>query len=259
MRIRIAAPVLAGALALGGLTAPAAFAANSAPTVGKIAVSSLVFGPNSTKTFTFTTTVSDDSGIKGVKMLPWPAALAAHGLEVTADMLRSDTDLPPVTCKAVSKTTSVCTHSEKINSFTDFHDNTVAGTWYTAILITGKDGGSTFKQKAAVFSFKHQATVDVNAGPEPVKKGGTLTVTGRLDRADWVTGRWAGFGKQVVRLQFRPSGGKTFTNVTSVTATSTGALRTTVKATASGTWRYYFAGTGTTAGATTAGDAVTVK
>ncbi|MBM9504418.1 DUF5707 domain-containing protein [Actinacidiphila acididurans] len=259
MRIRVAAPALVGALAVTGLAAPAASAAtNPAPVIGKTSASSLVFGPNTTKTFTFSTTVSDNSGIKGVKLLPWPRALESYGLVPTAADVR-DPGNPSATCKAASATTSVCTFSVTVNSHSDLGDNSQAGAWYTAVLVTAKDGGTAFKAKAAVFTFKRQATVTVNAEPEPVRKGGTLTVTGQLNRADWKTGRWASFGKQPVTLQFRRSGATSFVNVKTVTSSTTGALRTTATATASGTWRYVYAGAVTTQSAIATGDAVVVK
>lgn len=258
MRIRIAAPALVGALVLGGVAAaPAAFAANTAPTIGKISATSLVFGPNTTKTYVFTTTVSDDSGIKGVKLLPWLKAEDGEFTPTAADM--KDPDLPTLTCKASSKTTSVCTYTEKLNSHADLGDNFAAGPWYTAVLVTGKDGGTTFKAKAGTFSFRRTATLTVDAAPEPVKKNGTLTVTGQLNRADWATAKWTGFGKQPVKLQFLKKGAKAYTTVKTVTTSSTGALKTTVKATAAGSWRYVFAGTTTTAPVNSASDAVVLK
>lgn len=260
MRIRVAAPALVGALAVTGLAAPAAFAAtNPAPVIGKTSASSLVFGPNTTKTFTFSTTVSDNSGIKGVKVLPWPRLMETTlGVQPTAADLR-DSSTPTATCKSASATTSVCTFSVTVNSHSDLGDNTNAGYWYTAVLVTAKDGGTAFKSKAAVFTFKRQTSVTVNAAPEPVRKGGTLTVTGQLNRADWKTGRWAALGKQPVTLQFRRSGTTAFVNVKTVTSSTTGALRTTATATASGTWRYVYSGTSVSASSIATGDAVAVK
>jgi hypothetical protein len=218
-----------------------------------------VFGPNTSRTFTFTTTVSDDSGVKSVKLLPWLRMLeTTYGYTPVASDL-GDPTTPVAACKASSKTTSVCTYSVRLNSKADLGDNTSAGSWYTAVLVTGKDGGKTFNAKAGSFTFKRQAALSVNAAPEPVRKGGTLTVTGQLNRADWQSGTWTGFGKQPVKLQFRKTGTTAYTTVKVVTSSSTGALRTAVKATAAGTWRYFFGGTSTTAPVTAAGDAVALN
>jgi hypothetical protein len=104
------------------------------------------------------------------------------------------------------------------------------------------------------------AALTVNASPEPVAKNKTLTVTGKLSRADWETlGGFHGYVGQKVRLQFRKKGATTYTTVKTVTTNSTGNLKTTVKATTDGYWRYSFAGSTTTATATAGGDYVDVR
>ncbi|WNZ10416.1 hypothetical protein [Streptomyces sp. 11x1] len=60
-------------------------------------------------------------------------------------------------------------------------------------------------------------------------------------------------------LQFKRSGTSTYTTVKTVTTDSAGKLRTTVTASASGTWRWKAASTFTTSGATAYGDSVTAK
>ncbi|MCX4763034.1 hypothetical protein OG562_19020 [Streptomyces sp. NBC_01275] len=99
----------------------------------------------------------------------------------------------------------------------------------------------------------------VNAAPEPVKKGKTITVTGKLTRANWDDGKYHGYTVQPVKLQFRKKGATAYTTVKTIKTNSTGALKTTVKASADGYFRYSFAGTSTTPAVTTAGDYVDVK
>ncbi|MEV6018350.1 MULTISPECIES: hypothetical protein [unclassified Streptomyces] len=106
---------------------------------------------------------------------------------------------------------------------------------------------------------KRAAKLSVNAGPEPVKKGGTLTVKGALTRADWNTGRYTGLKGQPAALQFKAKGATAYKTVKTVTSGTAGALSTTVKATTDGTYRYTFAGTATTGTATATGDYVDVK
>lgn len=85
-------------------------------------------------------------------------------------------------------------------------------------------------------------------------------MTGKLSRADWETlGGFHGYAGQKVRLQFRKKGASTYTTVKTVTTNSTGNLKTTVKATTDGYWRYSFAGSVTTATATAYGDYVDVR
>ncbi|MEV8596539.1 hypothetical protein [Streptomyces sp. NPDC052012] len=106
---------------------------------------------------------------------------------------------------------------------------------------------------------KRAARVSVNASPEPVAKGRTITVTGSATRADWVKHAYVGYGGKLAKLQFRKAGTSTYTTVKTVQASSTGALRTTVTAAADGYWRWTFSETSTTGGATAKGDYVDVK
>ncbi|MFJ6725958.1 hypothetical protein ACIQPQ_13695 [Streptomyces sp. NPDC091281] len=99
----------------------------------------------------------------------------------------------------------------------------------------------------------------VNASPEPVRKGKTLTVTGKLSRANWEKNVYAGYAGQSVKLQFRKKGSSTYTTVKTVKTSSTGTLRTTVKASQDGYYRYAFTGTSTTPAVSAAGDFVDVR
>ncbi|MDQ0684561.1 hypothetical protein QFZ56_003524 [Streptomyces achromogenes] len=118
-----------------------------------------------------------------------------------------------------------------------------------------------FTESASLTTAKLQrlSKLTVNAAPEPVKKGKTLTVTGKLSRANWDNGAYAGYSTQPVKLQFRKKNSSTYTTVKTVKTSSTGSLKTTVKASVDGYYRYVFAGTSTTPAATAAGDFVDVK
>ena len=106
---------------------------------------------------------------------------------------------------------------------------------------------------------KRAAKLTVNAGPEPVTKGKTLTVTGGLTRANWYSGEYAGYTGQPVALQFKAKGASAYTTVKTVTSGTSGALKTTVTASADGTYRFSFAGTSTTGAKAATGDYVDVK
>lgn len=80
--------------------------------------------------------------------------------------------------------------------------------------------------------------------PEPVTKGMTLTVTGKLSRANWDDNRNHGHTGQAVKLQFRKKSSSTYT---------------TVRTTVDGYWRYSFAGTATTVAVWATGDYVDVR
>ncbi|MFD9505305.1 hypothetical protein [Streptomyces mirabilis] len=106
---------------------------------------------------------------------------------------------------------------------------------------------------------KRAAKLTTDATPEPVTKGKTLTVKGTLTRADWETTKYSGYTGQPVALQFKAKGANAYKTVKTVTSGSKGALTTTVKASADGSYRYKFAGTTTTGTATATGDYVDVK
>ncbi|MFE9678449.1 hypothetical protein ACFYO5_30810 [Streptomyces sp. NPDC006259] len=111
----------------------------------------------------------------------------------------------------------------------------------------------------ALVKLQRASRLTVDAAPEPVKKGKTLTVTGKLSRANWEDNQYHGYSTQPVKLQFRKKGSSTYTTVRTIRTTTTGTLRTTVKATVDGYFRYSFAGTSTTPAATAAGDFVDVR
>ncbi|NEC88782.1 hypothetical protein [Streptomyces sp. SID12501] len=108
-------------------------------------------------------------------------------------------------------------------------------------------------------NIKRAAKLTVNASPEPVKKGKTITVTGKLTRADWSTGKYSGYATQPVKLQFRKKGSSTYTTLKTVKTSRTGALSTTTKAGVDGDYRFVFDGTFTTGSATVPGDVVDVR
>ncbi|MDV9169731.1 hypothetical protein R6V09_06225 [Streptomyces sp. W16] len=176
------------------------------------------------------------------------------------------------TCTATSTTVASC------KATLDFYPgdgdlaNVDAGAWKAgglAIAYNGQDpDSSTFDitkvgvaQQGGFASPNVQrlSKLTVNAAPEPVKKGKTITVTGSLTRANWETNKYAGYSTQPVKLQFRKKGASTYTTVKTIKTSSTGSLKTTVKATVDGYFRYSFAGTSTTPAVNATGDYVDVK
>jgi hypothetical protein len=123
----------------------------------------------------------------------------------------------------------------------------------------GDDSNFIWKEKAASFKLQRLSKLTVNAAPEPVKKGRTITVTGALTRADWQTGTYTGYVGQPVKLQFKKKGASAYTTVKTIKTTTGGALKTTVTASVDGTFRYSFAGTTTTPAVSATGDYVDVQ
>ncbi|MFD6417307.1 hypothetical protein [Streptomyces sp. NPDC060194] len=179
------------------------------------------------------------------------------------------------TCTSVSATVTNCKgtidikpkYDEDSEGFwTDFVGNEDAATWKSAGIVvdleefTGEDDqGFAYKDSLPGTKLQRFSKQTVNASPEPVTKGRTITVTGKLSRANWDTFKYAGYTNQPVKLEFRKKGSTAYSYVKTVKTNSTGNLTTTVKASTDGYWRWNFAGTSTTPAVKAAGDYVDVR
>ncbi|MET7480221.1 hypothetical protein ABZT17_38565 [Streptomyces sp. NPDC005648] len=139
------------------------------------------------------------------------------------------------------------------------HGNGTAGTWKLFLGAYDLYANASYDDDVARAKIKRAAALTADASPEPVKKGKTITVTGKLSRANWTTGKYAGYANQPVRLQFRKKGSNTYTTLKTVNTSSTGTLKATTKAVSDGYYRFVFAGTTTTGSATAPGDFVDVR
>ncbi|MFG2969263.1 MULTISPECIES: calcium-binding protein [unclassified Streptomyces] len=252
MRIRAIGASVTGALALCALAVPAAQADGGYgdTTITKVVVdgdNKVVVGTSGAVTVKVSVTAKDDSGIADA------AYISLEG----PDYGYYGASKP--TCTAVSSTTSTCTGTVKIDPKVDFLSNANAGTWYVSTWIDANDDDFITADKAASFKFQRAAKLTANATPEPVKKGKTITVTGNLTRANWESLKYSGYGSQSVKLQFRKKNSSTYTTLKTIKGTSTGALKTTTKATADGYYRFSFAGNGTTGTVSSTGDLIDVK
>ncbi|GAA1910273.1 hypothetical protein GCM10009837_38420 [Streptomyces durmitorensis] len=277
MRIRATVAALTGTLALSALVVPAAqaadepnvpkfapFAAN-APVdevvgdtkITKVAVNggkNIVVGTTEKKKFTVAITATDPEGIYDADALLW------HGSDIESDidgLLLSDE--AGATCKVVNATTSTCTVNVTVDPKLDLYSNILAGKWKVSANAIGNDGDYVIKDTVGYASIQRNARLTTNASPEPVKKGKTLTVTGALTRANWETSKYAGYTSQSVKLQYKKKGATSYTTLKTITSGSSGALKTTVTASADGYYRYVFAGTSTTPAVTSTADFVDVN
>ncbi|MEU3749911.1 MULTISPECIES: hypothetical protein [Streptomyces] len=77
--------------------------------------------------------------------------------------------------------------------------------------------------------------VSLNAGPEPVAKGGYVTVTGGLQHyADW---NWRAYANAPVVLQFQPRGSTAWKQMATGRSNASGNVSLKAKVTGDGTWR----------------------
>ncbi|KMS68285.1 hypothetical protein ACM01_39715 [Streptomyces viridochromogenes] len=137
--------------------------------------------------------------------------------------------------------------------------NSEAGAWKVAARVYFKGDGGDTDDEGLTVHVKRNSRLTVNASPEPVAKDKTITVTGKVTRANWETRKYASYGGRLVSLQFKPSGAASYTTVKKVYANSSGDLRTTVKASKTGTWRWVYYGNTTTGPSMSSGDNVVVN
>ncbi|WP_216591450.1 calcium-binding protein [Streptomyces brasiliscabiei] len=256
MRTRTAAVATLGTSVLLPLLVPATAHADTAK--GDTVFTSVNFnektfnvGVSAARTVSVAATAKDRSGINGI--------LGAKLVSSDDRIVHART----ADCARPSSTTMKCVFKFTLDADrTDYYDlrNSSAGTWRFTAEAVAKDSDFYDLETSARIQVKRLARLaTTQAGPEPVAKGGKLTVTGTLTRADWNTNTYVPHAGRSVALQFKRSGTSTYTTVRTVTTDSAGKLRATVTANSSGTWRWKAAATSTTSGATAYGDSVTVK
>jgi len=258
MRIRAAGAIVTGALALSVFAVPAAHADGGAgdTKISNVVVNGgkpVVVGATGSRTFSVTFTATDDSGID------WGQAILYHGPSIhNADSgAVANTGDQRSKCTKVNATTSTCTATYTLTAHANLI-NKVAGPWKVWAIAQAKDTDYVQRDNVKTFQAQRQSKLTVNAAPEPVKKGKTLTVTGALTRADWGTAKFSGYSGQSVQLQFRKKGASAYTTLKTVKTDSRGNLKTTTTATADGTYRFSFAGNANTS-AVVADDFVDVR
>ncbi|MFJ9374052.1 hypothetical protein [Streptomyces sp. NPDC101455] len=268
---------MTGALALTGLAAPLAQAATPALVFSGVTVNkgkAVVVGTTATVKVpvTYTLTRPSDVTIDYKKtfagVMLHRGSLAAFDNEIDADMS------PTCTTTATTDTTvtASCSDTITIDPGDSLFEAADATTWNVAGVyahidadLDDSDDQISYSTDFAAWGNKGKvkiqraAKLTANASPEPVKKGRTITVTGKLTRADWERGTYTGYVSQPAKLQFRAKSSSTYTTVKTVTTGTSGALTTTVKAAQDGYFRYVFAGTSTTGAATAAGDFIDVR
>ncbi|WP_338697763.1 hypothetical protein V2W30_17795 [Streptomyces sp. Q6] len=182
-------------------------------------------------------------------------------------------DLDYATCTPVTATTATCTQSIDVDP-ADLWNVDAGKAWKAEGSLVDTNGidltdenadfsqvGFAYQDQLASTTLQRRSTLTVNASPEPVYKGRTITVTGYLKRANWDTAKYAGYTKQAVKLQYRKKGTTSYpsTYLKTATSSSTGYLKTTYTASADGYWRYNFLGTSTTPAVKASGDYVDVR
>ncbi|MEU5315678.1 hypothetical protein AB0G67_02930 [Streptomyces sp. NPDC021056] len=270
--------VVSGALALSALAVPAAQAATPDLVFADVVVNNgktIVVGTTNAVTVPVTYTLTRPADLtidyenNAAGVLLYRGSLATFENELESDAS------PACTTTATTDTTVTesCSDTLVIDpSYGDLFEAADATTWkvggfygQAASDLDDSDDKVSFEYGFAAWGNKgtakiqRAAKVTANASPEPVKKGRTITVTGKLTRANWETGSYSGYVSQKATLQFRAKGSETYSTVKTVTSSTGGYLKSTVTASKDGYYRYVFAGTATTAAAKATGDYIDVQ
>ncbi|NGN69129.1 calcium-binding protein [Streptomyces sp. A7024] len=215
-------------------------------------------GTTNTQTITVKWTVSGGSTLYGSDASIWRGTDTDTGLKQWINSEQFDAGTEP--CVSNGDGTHSCTATYKIDPQSDL-TNEDAGAWKISLYAITEATTDVDTDNAKTWYLKRWSRLSNNASPEPVAKGKTITITGKLERANWDTYKYAGYTQQTVRLQERSLTGSYAT--TSSHSTGTGSLAGVEKQTRTATtdrcYRYKFEGTTTTPPVTATGDCVDVR
>ncbi|WP_338702191.1 calcium-binding protein [Streptomyces sp. Q6] len=238
-----------------------AAAADDATVVSNITVNggdSARVGTANTQTITVKWTVSGGTKLYGSHASIWRGTDTEDGLEQFLNSEQFDADTDP--CVASDGATYHCTATFKIDP-QSLLTNEDAGAWKVRLWAITDATPDVDNDNAKTWYLKRWSRLSNNAAPEPVAKGKTITITGKLERANWDTHKYAGYTQQTVRLQERSLTGSYATTSSHITGTGSlaGVEKQTRTATTDRCYRYKFEGTTTTPPVTATGDCVDVR
>jgi hypothetical protein len=136
----------------------------------------------------------------------------------------------------------------------------VPGQWNVSAFAEDNKGNRStgVSQIRDTFVLKYATKIaKLNANPEPVKKGQTLTVTGILQQA--VASGWAPYASKIVKVQFRKAGTTTWVAMGTAVSGAKGTFKFVTKATRAGEWRAIYKGDTTKSKATSGIDKVAMN
>jgi hypothetical protein len=271
-RRTVAVATLVGALGLSVLNAPAAQAADTGITVSDIVINKgkpIVVGTSKPVEPPISFDIALPSGYTTADPSRYDAYpfLYRGGITTAADTGENFIQPGSYTCYEVDSKHAQCEGSLYIDphpSQEHVDSNSDATTWKVgvALRLWKADGGlktGELETRSATVQLKRAAKATTNASPEPVTKGKTITVTGKLTRANWSTKKYDAYSGRTVSLQSRAKGTDTYKTVKKATTSSTGGLKTTVTASVDGSYRWVYYGNSTTGVAASAADYVDVR
>ncbi|MER7485076.1 DUF5707 domain-containing protein [Streptomyces sp. NPDC126497] len=148
MSKRVLVSSLVGVAVLGGVAAGGLAMASTAtePTLKNASARYTAPSGGSAGSLVFTADVRDDSGIRGLKVVAWPAS---SKLDPTEAELRH---VDSATCRSTADDTSRCAYKLKVTKKQAAELD--RGTWYVSALATAKDGDTVFVPRAVTLDVK---------------------------------------------------------------------------------------------------------
>ncbi|MFE8972485.1 DUF5707 domain-containing protein [Streptomyces cyaneofuscatus] len=136
----------AGAYAFAGETGGSG---STGPEVTKASAAYVAPTADKDGSLTFTAEVSDDSGVRNLKVLAWPASMTpAPDAE---DMAHVESAACEPSGSSGDKA-ALCTYTVKVTSAEAAESPN--GAWHVGVLASAENGGTTFAPKAAGFTVK---------------------------------------------------------------------------------------------------------
>ncbi|MFF8195770.1 DUF5707 domain-containing protein [Streptomyces bobili] len=145
MSKRVLVSSLVGVAVIGGVVAGGLAMASTATETTLENGSARYVGPvdGNAGSMTFTAEVRDESGVRGLKVVAWPASSKLDPTE--AELRHVDSAM----CRETTDDTSRCTYSLKVTKkeATELDQ----GAWYVSALATANDGSTVYLPRAATF------------------------------------------------------------------------------------------------------------
>ncbi|MFE7138586.1 hypothetical protein ACFVAG_12640, partial [Streptomyces sp. NPDC057644] len=223
---------------------------------------SAAVGTKNTQTITVKWKLSGGSKLYGSHASLWRGtdSDSDSGLERFLTSEQFDAGTEP--CVPSGDATFDCTATFTLNPRNDL-ENEDAGAWKIRLWAVTDATTGVDTENARTWYLQRWSRLSNNAAPEPVAKGKTITITGKLERANWDTYKYAGYTQQIVHLQERSLTGSYATTSSHSTGTGTGSQAGVEKKTRTATtdrcYRYTFEGTSTTPPVAGTGDCVDVR
>lgn len=205
------------------------------------------------------------TAVTGFNAAPEPVGKGAT-ITATGQVVRyaADGSAEPATCSptlqfsADGKTwTSVLGGTTDANGRFTVKTPAVRDGYWRAVTQESGDGDLPATSGTDYVDVRYRTSITgFNAAPEPIRKGGRLTVSGTLKRD---TTAWKAFSGQSVKIYFKADGATTWTYEGTSKTSSTGHFSHTFTASKDGTWRASYAGNGTYLTVTGSGDHVDVR